>query len=169
MSHLSEKQALVADLTQKFEESKATVIVDYLGINAKQTTELRKTLRENDVTYVVAKNTLFKRAAEAAGQEGLEDYFQGVTAVAFSPDEVAAANLITKFIKDNKILTVKGGSLEGVAIDAAKVNVLGSLPSREGLLSQVASVFKAPLQNVCYAFEALRKKEAGEDDAEATA
>lgn len=169
MSSLNEKKALVADLTEKFQESKATVVVDYLGINAKQTTELRKLLRENDVHYVVAKNTLLKRAAADAGQKGLDDLFQGVTAIAFSPDEVAAANLISKFSKDNNILTVKGGSLEGEAIDADKVKVLGSLPSREGLLSQVASVFKAPLQNVVYALEAVRKKEAGEDDAEATA
>lgn len=169
MSSLEQKKALVADLTQKFEESKATVVVDYLGINAKQTTELRKTLRENGVHYVVAKNTLLKRAAEAAGKEGLNELFKGISAVAFSPDEVTAANLVTKFSKDNDILTVKGGTLEDQVIDAEKVKVLGSLPSREGLLSQVASVFKAPLQNVVYALEAVRKKEAGEDDAEATA
>lgn len=169
MGSLNEKQAIVADLKEKFEGAKATVIVDYVGINAKQTTALRKNLRENGVDYVVAKNTLFKRAAQEAGFEGLDDYFTGVTAVAFGQDEVIAANLVSKFIKDESVLTIKGGTLEDQVIDEAKVKVLGSLPSREGLLSQVASVFKAPLQNVCYALEAVRKKAAGEDDVDATA
>lgn len=159
LSSLETKKQIVTDLQQKFEAAQSVVVVDYTGVNAKQTTDLRKELRENGVDYVVAKNTLFKRAAEGAGYTGLDDIFAGVSAAAFCADDpVKPANVLTKFIKANKVMTVKGGILEGEIIDAAKVDVLGALPSKEGLLSQVASCFKAPLQNVCYALDAVRKK-----------
>ena len=76
----------------------------------------------------------------------------------------APANIICKFIKDNKIVTIKGGIAEGEVIDAAKVEALGALPSKEVLLSKVAYCFKAPLQKVAMVFEAKRRK-----DEEATA
>lgn len=159
MSSIEAKKQIVTDLQAKFESAQGIVVVDYTGVNAKQTTELRKSLRESGVDYVVAKNTLLKRAAEAAGVTGMDEMFQGVSAVAFcAEDAVKPASIITKFIKDNKVLVLKGGVLEGAVIDVAKVERLGSLPSKEGLLSQVASCFKAPLQNVCYALEAVRKK-----------
>lgn len=159
MSSIESKKQIVTDLEEKFKTAQSVVIVDYTGINAKQTTELRKALRENNVDYIVAKNTLFKRAANGAGFDELDDIFVGVSAAAFcAEDAVKPANILTKFIKDNKVLKLKGGLLEGEFIDVAKVERLGNLPSKEGLLSQVASCFKAPLQNVCYALDAIRKK-----------
>lgn len=159
MGQLEEKKQIVADLTEKFQNAQSVVVVDYTGVNAKQTTLLRKTMREAGVDYVVAKNTLLKRAAEDCGYGELADVFNGVTAVAFcSNDVVTPANIICKFIKEEKVLTIKGGIAEGSVIGVEKVEVLGSLPSKEVLLSKVASCFKAPLQNVCLALEAIRKK-----------
>lgn len=159
MGQLEEKKQIVADLTEKFKNAQSVVVVDYTGVNAKQTTNLRKSLRENGVDYIVAKNTLLKIAANEAGYSELNDTFTGVTAIAFCDNDVVTpANIICKFIKDEKVMTIKGGIAEGVVIDTAKVEVLGSLPSKEVLLSKVASCFKAPLQNVCLALEAIRKK-----------
>ena len=159
MGQLEEKKQIVADLTEKFKNAQSVVVVDYTGVNAKQTTNLRKSLRENGVEYIVAKNTLLKIAANEAGYGELNDTFTGVTAVAFCSDDVVTpANIICKFVKDEKVMTIKGGIAEDVVIDPAKVDVLGSLPSKEVLLSKVASCFKAPLQNVCLALEAIRKK-----------
>ncbi|MFM9412899.1 50S ribosomal protein L10 [Peptococcus simiae] len=167
MSTFESKKQIVTDLQEKFAAAQGVVVVDYTGVNAKQTTELRKAMRENNVDYIVAKNTLFLRAAKEAGYTGMEEMFTGVSAVAFSAeDAVKPANIISKFIKDNKIMVAKGGILEGEIIDAAKVEVLGSLPSKEELLSKVASCFKGPLQNVCYALDAVRKK-AEEENASA--
>lgn len=159
MGQLEEKKLIVADLSAKFKNAQSVVVVDYTGLNAKQTTELRKQLRESNVEYVVAKNTLLKLAAVENGYEALTDVFTGVTAVAFcDSDVVAPANIICKFIKDNKILTIKGGIAEGEVIDVAKVEALGALPSKEVLLSKVAYCFKAPLQKVAMALEAIRVK-----------
>lgn len=159
MNTKEDKKQIVADLTEKFKNAVSIVVVDYTGVNAKQTTNIRKAFRENDVEYVVAKNTLFKRAANEAGITGLDDAFTGVTAVAFaSEDAVAPASVVSKFIKDEKIMVIKKGLLEGEVIDAAKVEKLGSLPSQEILLAQLASCFLAPLRNVAYALDAVRKK-----------
>ena len=158
LGQLEEKKLIVADLTEKFKNAQSVVVVDYTGLNAKQTTDLRKQLRENNVEYIVAKNTLLKRAADECGYGALADTFTGVTAV------VKPANIICKFVKDNKILTIKGGVAEGEVIDVAKVEALGALPSKEVLLSKVAYCFKAPLQKVAMVLEAKRRK-----DEEATA
>lgn len=159
LGHLEEKKQIVADLTEKFQSAQSVVVIDYKGVNAKQTTKLRKTLRENGVDYVVAKNTLLRRAATECGYEALSDAFVGVSAVAFCNDDVVKpANLISKFIKEEKICVMKAGVIEGEVIDAAKVEVLGSLPGKEALLAQVAACFLAPLSNVCYALDAVRKK-----------
>lgn len=167
LSTFESKKQIVTDLQAKFEAAKSVVVVDYTGVNAKQTTALRKSMREGNVEYVVAKNTLFLRAAKEAGYTGMDEMFTGVSAVAFcAEDEVKPASILSKFIKDNKIMVLKGGILEGEVIDAAKVEVLGSLPSKEELLSKVASCFKGPLQNVCYALDAVRKK-AEEENASA--
>lgn len=159
MGQLEQKKLIVADLSEKFKNAQSVVVVDYTGMNAKQTTELRKQLREKNVEYIVAKNTLLKRAAEENGYGELGEVLTGVTAVAFCADDVVApANVICKFSKDNKILTIKGGIAEGEVIDVAKVEALGALPSKEVLLSKVAYCFKAPLQKVAIALDAIRRK-----------
>lgn len=130
------KEQIVSELTEQFKSAQAVVVVDYRGISVAQDTKLRKELRENGVKYVVAKNTLLSIAAKEAGFEGICDTFKGVTSVAFcDSDAVAPARIIGKFSKDNKILTVKGGILEGEVIDAAKVQALSELPSKEILLA----------------------------------
>ena len=166
MGQLEEKKLIVADLSEKFKNAQSVVVVDYTGLDAKQTTELRKQLRENNVEYIVAKNTLLKRAAQENGYEALNEVFNGVTAIAFCADDVVApANIICKFAKENTALTVKGGIAEGEVIDVAKVQALGALPSKEVLLSKVAYCFKAPLQKVALALDAIRRK--AEEDATA--
>ena len=159
MNQKEDKKQIVADLKEKFEKAVSVVVVDYTGVNAKQTTNIRKSFRENGVEYVVSKNTLLKRAANEAGITGLDDAFAGVTAVAFCYDDaVKAASIVSKFISNEKVMTIKSGLLEGEVIDVAKVERLGSLPSKEILLAQVASCFLAPLRNVAYALDAVRKK-----------
>lgn len=159
MNQKEDKKQIVADLKEKFEKAVSIVVVDYTGVNAKQTTNLRKQFRENGVEYVVSKNTLLKRAANEAGISGLDDSFAGVTAVAFCYDDaVKAASIVSKFVSNEKIMTIKSGLLEGEVLDVAKIEKLGSLPSKDVLLAQVASCFLAPLRNVAYALDAVRKK-----------
>lgn len=166
MGSLEGKKQIVADLVEKFKNSPAVVVVDYRGVSVAQITKLRKELREAGVEYRVVKNTLLTIAAKEAGMEDITTTFKGVTAVAFAKDDVVApAKIIGKFIKDNKVMEMKGGILEGKVIDAEAVVALGELPSKEVLLAQVASCFQAPIQRLAYVLEEIRKSKEGQESA----
>ena len=170
----SEKETTVNEVLQKLEKSKAVVLADYRGLNVQEVTELRKRLRKAGVEYKVIKNTLTSRAAKAAKIEGLDQYLSGPTAIAFGYDDpVVPAKILAGFAKEFKKLELKGGILEGRAINAQSVKALADLPSREALLGQVAgllqspmrglvTVLSGPLRNMAYALEAVRKQKAGE-------
>lgn len=158
MGSLEAKKAVVAELVEKFKNANTVVVVDYRGLTVAQATKLRKELREAGIDYRVVKNTLLTIAAKEAGYEEVTPLFKGVTAIAFGAEDVVApAQIITKFSKDNKVMEVKGGILEGKVLDQAGVQALGDLPSKEVLLAQVASCFQAPIQRMAYVLEEIRK------------
>ena len=117
----ADKATAVAELTENFRSSTATVLTEYRGLTVAQLTELRRSLGGRR-TYTVAKNTLAKRAATDAGITGLDDLFSGPTALAFvSGDVVEAAKGLRDFAKANPLLVIKGGVFEGKPISAAEV------------------------------------------------
>lgn len=160
MGALESKKEIVAELTERFKTAGTIVVVDYRGLTVAQATTMRKQLREAGVDYRVVKNTLLTIAAKEAGYEEITPLFKGVTAIAFGGDDIVApAQIISKFSKDNKVLELKGGILEGKVIDQAGVIALGELPPKEVLLAQVASCFQAPIQRLAYVLEEVRKSQ----------
>ena len=161
---LEQKKQLVEEITEKFKSSASTVIVDYRGLNVAQVTELRKQLREAGIEFKVYKNSLTRRAAEAAGLEGLNDVLVGPNAVAFSTEDVIApAKILNNFAKENEALEIKAGVIEGNVATVEEVKALAELPSREGLLSMLLSVLQAPIRNFALAAKAVadQKEEQG--------
>jgi large subunit ribosomal protein L10 len=164
----TDKSGAVAELTEKFQSSNATVLTEYRGLTVKQLTDLRRSL--GGAQYTVAKNTLAKRAAANAGLAGLDELFTGPTALAFvSGDVVEAAKGLRDFAKANPQLVIKGGVFEGKPLSAAEVTRLADLESREVLLaklaggmkanlSKAAALFQAPLTKAVRTVEALRAK-----------
>ncbi|WP_191844073.1 50S ribosomal protein L10 [Catellatospora chokoriensis] len=149
----ADKAGNVAELTERFRESNATVLTEYRGLTVKQLTELRRSL--GGAEYTVAKNTLAKRAATDAGLTGLDALFTGPTALAFvSGDVVEAAKGLKEFAKANPLLVIKGGVFEGKAITAADVAKLADLESREVLLAKLAGAMKASMGNAAALFQA---------------
>ena len=148
-----EKQEIVASLKEEMTSAKGAVFTTYKGLTVAQDTKLRRALREAGVSYHVVKNTLTTIAAKEAGLDGLVDHLNGTTALAFSKeDAVTPAKVICEFIKKNKlgdagILNVKVGLAEGRVIDAAEVEALASLPSREVLIAKVLGSMQAPITN----------------------
>lgn len=143
---LEQKKQIVAELTEKLKSACAGVVVDYKGINVADDTKLRKELREAGVDYFVVKNTLLSRAAKEAGIEGLDPVLEGTTALAISnEDHVAAARILCKFAEKNKSIKAKAGFVEGKTIDAAEVENLAKLPSKEVLVAQVLGGLNAPI------------------------
>ena len=169
----ADKAGAVAELTDNFRNSPATLLTEYRGLTVKQLTELRRSLGRT-TTYTVAKNTLAKRAAANAGIDGLDELFTGPTALAFvSGDPVEAAKGLRDFAKANPLLVIKGGVFEGKAITAAEVSKIADLESRDVLLaklagamkanlSKAAAVLQAPLSNTVRTVAALQDKRAQE-------
>ena len=174
----ADKASAVAELTENFRDSAATVLTEYRGLTVKQLTELRRSLGE-ETKYSVSKNTLAKRAASDAGIEGLDALFTGPTALAFiSGDPVEAAKGLRAFAKANPVLIIKGGVFEGRAITADEVNKIADLESREvllaklagamkGNLTKAAGLFQAPLSQVARLAAALQEKREQDGSAEA--
>jgi large subunit ribosomal protein L10 len=140
-----EKARVIEELTEKLKGG-SVVLVDYQGINVAQSTQLRARSREAGVEFLVAKNTLAQRAAEAAGAEGISRFLVGPTALAFSEDPVAGAKLMTEFSDEVESFEVKGGLLDGGRVmGAEEVVALSRLPGREQLLAQLLGAIQAPL------------------------
>ncbi|ACA42077.1 50S ribosomal protein L10 [Lysinibacillus sp. fkY74-1] len=161
---IENKQVQVQEITEKFQNASSVVVVDYRGLNVAQVTELRKQLREAGVEFKVYKNTLTRRAAEAAGLEGINDVLVGPNAIAFSNEDVVApAKIINEFAKKNEALEIKAGIIEGTISSVEDVKALAELPSREGLLSMLLSVLQAPVRNFALATKAVadQKEEQG--------
>lgn len=162
-------EAALAELKQRFAETDTVVLTEYRGLSVAQTTELRKALGL-DVQYSVAKNTLVKIAANEAGVEGLDDLLTGPTAVAFIKGEaVDAAKVLKKFGDENKAFVVKGGYMDGKALNADQVKAIAELDNREttlaklagamkGNLAKAAGLFNAPASQVARLAAALQEK-----------
>jgi large subunit ribosomal protein L10 len=155
-----DKPAAVAELSDSFRNSSATLLTEYRGLTVAQLTALRRSLGAQ-TRYEVAKNTLAKRAAANAGIAGLDALFTGPTALAFvSGDPVEAAKGLREFAKTNPLLVIKGGVFEGKAITAAEVGKIADLESREVLLAKLAGAMKANLSKAAGLFQAPLAKAA---------
>ncbi|AKP45511.1 50S ribosomal protein L10 [Bacillus smithii] len=161
---IEKKKQIVEEITEKFKNSVSTIVVDYRGLNVAEITELRKQLREAGVEFKVYKNTLTRRAAEAAELTEINDVLTGPNAIAFSNDDVVApAKILNNFAKENEALEIKAGVIEGKVVSLEEIKALAELPSREGLLSMLLSVLQAPIRNFALAAKAVaeQKEEQG--------
>lgn len=139
------KAEQVQKLNDSFKNNEAVVFVDYRGISVEKDTLLRAKMRNADIEYTVAKNTLIKRAYDEIEEGLLDQFMEGPTSIAFSNDPVELAKLITTFMKDNKVMALKAGVLNGNLIDVAAIENLAKLPAREVLLAQLLGAMQSPL------------------------
>jgi large subunit ribosomal protein L10 len=163
-ANIEAKKKLVDEITEKFRESQTSVVVDYRGLNVAEVTELRKQLRESGIDFKVYKNTMTRRAVEAAELNGLSDILVGPNAVAFSSEDVVApARILNNFAKDHEALEIKGGVIEGEVATMDQLKELADLPDYDGMVSMLLSVLQAPMRNFAYAAKAIadQKEEEG--------
>ena len=155
---MANKEASVAELTEKFQSSTAVLLTEYRGLTVAQLKTLRKSISE-DASYAVVKNTLTKIAANNAGISSFDDELAGPSAIAFvHGDPVAVAKALRDFAKANPLLVVKGGYFDGKPLTAEEVGKLADLESREVLLAKLAGAFKASLFGAAYLFNAPLSK-----------
>ena len=165
-----EKVAMIADFKATIENAKGVVLADFRGIKVAQDTKLRRKMREAGIEYTVIKNNMASIAAKEAGIEGLDQYLKGPLAMVSSAnDPVAPAKLIAEFIKENRIMEIKGGLVEGKVIDADGVKALANLPAREVLIAKMLGSMQSPItglvnvlqgsiRNLVYTLDAVRQQ-----------
>ena len=155
----TEKEALVTELKSKMVGAKALYYTDFTGLNVKQMTDLRRRFRKGGVEYVVIKNSLALRAVNQSGLVGTK--LKGPTGIVISRDPVTAAKVLTDFAKEFEKPGVKGGLLDGKAIDKAQITKLATMPSREQLLANLGAAFQSPLAGFAGALNGVLSTFAG--------
>ena len=170
-----DKEASVAEITARFNDSDAALLTEYRGLRVSEIAEVRTALRESDSDYKVLKNTLTRLAVREVGLDELVEMLTGPTAIAFiKGDAAAAAKALDDASKKYPVLTIKGGVLDGKVISAEQAKQLAKLEPREVLLAKIAMLFNQPAQQTVNVFSALlrdlgsmlaqviEKKESGE-------
>lgn len=160
---LKVKAAVVDEIKAKLDGASAAVIIDYMGTTVEQATAMRKALREAGVDYSVYKNTLIEKAIEGTAFEGLKDALKGPTAIAISKDDaVAPARIINKAMKDYQKMSFKAGIVEGVQYDAAGLQTLASIPSRDELIAKFMGSIQSPVGKFVRTLAAISEEKAKE-------
>lgn len=146
-----DKERVVAELTERLRTTETLLVADYRGLTMPQIDELRTKLIEHGARFAVVKNTLTRRAAEAAGSTTLLALLEGPTAIAFlesDGDPVAVAKALVDAARETRVLEVRGGVLEGRPIEAAEIESLAKLPPLDVLRSQVLATVIAPITGI---------------------
>ena len=166
---LSEKQAIVASLTETLQSASAGVLVDYKGITVAEDTALRAELRENGVEYSVVKNTLLRRAVDNVNLSELDEVLNGTTSLAISKDDpIAPMRIINKYAKQmGDRFNIKAGFMEGKVLPLADIAALAELPSKEALLAQVLGTMMAPITSLAIVIKAIAEQQGASFDGEA--
>src|SRR6185295_12383065 len=147
----ADKERIVEELTARLKDTPTLFVADYRGLSVTEIDELRTKVIEHGAKFTVVKNTLTKRAAEAAGADALLAMLEGPTAIAFieaDGDMVAVAKALSDSAKSTKILAIRGGILDGNPIGEADVQNLATLPPLDVLRGQVVGAITAPLMTV---------------------
>ena len=153
-----EKTAVVEEIRAKLTESDAAVLTEYRGLTVTELAELRGTLRPAGTEYKVFKNTLARRAVEAAGLNELLPMLSGPTAIAFvRGDAVVAAKALRDFGRANPALIIKGGLLGPRVLTPGEVESLAEIEPRDVLLARLAGGFQAPLVKAAGLFQAFTR------------
>lgn len=145
-----QKEVAVKEISSELEAASAVFAVDYRGISVPQAAELRNKLRENDASFNVVKNRLAKLATNGTdASDALDEHLVGPTALTFvQGDAVVAAKTIADFIKENKVLTYKGGLMDGMALGPDQFNAIARLPGVDVLRGQLVGLAASPLTGI---------------------
>jgi large subunit ribosomal protein L10 len=152
----AQKQETVTALVGRLQRAPTVYVTDFTGLNVAKATELRRRLRAVGVEYVVVKNTLARRALEAAAVPALSDHLAGPTGLVLAGrDPVGAAKVLTDFAREHEKLTIKVGLVEGKAVSPDQVRRLATLPTKSELLAHLGGAFQAPMAGWVGAMQGL--------------
>lgn len=153
---LDQKQVVVNEIADKAKASASVVLFEYRGLSVGEMTELRRKLRETDSEVKVYKNTLTKRALDSLNIN-VDEHLNGPKAIAFGKDAIAPIKVLSDFAKTHKALELKVGFVDGSIADINTLNKLASIPSRDVLLTMLASGLMGTVRNLSIALDLYSK------------
>ncbi len=162
------KEQVVEELTARLKAAETLLVADYRGLSMPQIDDLRTRLLATGARFTVVKNTLTRRAAEAAGADALLALLDGPSAIAFleaDGDMVAAAKALADTARETHVLEIRGGVMQGRTMTAAEVESLATLPPEEVLRGQVLGAIVAPLTTLAGLLDAPLRNLVGLIDA----
>lgn len=167
---LAAKQQRVEDLVSELKGATTYVFVATRGLTVAQDTEMRSELRKAGVKFAVIKNTVLRRVFAELGFEGLDELFQGPTAVGYSEDIIAPAKVLAKYSEDFEPMEIKGGIIDGKVATVAEIVALSKVPDPATLQTQVAYSLLFPFTKLAMLVKAVaeKKQEEGGEAAPAT-
>ena len=166
---LEQKKAVVEALAEDMRNAASAVLVKYEGITVENDTKMRAALRKAGVEYTVLKNSIIGRACDNAGFAALKSELTGMNAVAISfEDQVAPAKILKEYADKIESFELRGGFVDGEVLDAAGVNELASIPSKDVLVGKILGSIQGPLYSLAFALQAIIDKN-GEGAAEEAA
>lgn len=156
------KEQVVAEIAQQLKAAQSSVVVEYRGLSVAEMTELRRSLRAENVTFKVYKNKLVQRAAEQEGMSEYKDYLTGPNAIAFGQeDAIAPARVLADFAKKHEALVIKAGYVEGKFLPQEEVMTLAKLPNRSGMYSMLLGCLQAPVSKFARVIKAVADAKEG--------
>ena len=159
MAKVEQKQPIIKEISDYLNGASAAVLVNYRGLTVEQDTVLRKQLRESGIIYKVYKNTMINFAVKDTEFADLAPLLEGPTAIAISKDDATApARIIAQFAKTAPLLEMKAGVVEGTFYDAAGINAIAEIPSRDVLLGRLFGSMQSPIANLARVLKKKKKK-----------
>lgn len=158
---MNAKKQIVSDYADKIAKSKSFILVDYRGLTVAEDTNLRNSLRKENVEYRVVKNRLISRAIEQAGITGIDaSVFEGPTAIAISyEDAVAPAKLLTENVKKVNKTAIKGGVVEGKVVSVDEIAKVATIPAKPVLIAQLLGMMQSPVRSLAVVLSEIAKKQ----------
>ena len=150
----AEKAQSIDTLRGVFDAAGAVVVTHYMGLTVAEMTDLRGRLRKEGAQLKVVKNTLVQKALDGSKGEAGDALFKGPVAIAYAPDPVSAAKVVTQYAKDNDKFTVVGGIMGEVVLDQKAVSALATLPSLDELRGKLIGLIQAPATKVAAVVQA---------------
>ena len=159
MAKVEQKQPIIKEISDYLNGASSAVLVNYRGLTVDQDTKLRKQLREAGIVYKVYKNTMINFAVKDTEFAELAQLLEGPTAIAISKDDATApARLISQFAKTAPVLEMKAGVVEGTFYDAAGINAIAEIPSRDVLLGRLFGSMQSPIANLARVLNQIAEK-----------
>lgn len=152
---LAQKQAIVSELVNELNESKSILVFEYHGLNATDTTILRRKLHVENAKLHILKNSILNRAIENSNLKGFTELAGPNALIISKGNEVISFKLIDDLMKDKTFVQFKGGIIEGNMISVNQLSTIASIPGRDGLYSMLLSCLQAPIRNFMYGLKAI--------------